>query len=585
MANRRGEGVVPPVVLAEAPLAMIDAALARKRALQDPVALAGPGRTPLVDFIRGGWKVVDPKPYLHNWHIAAKSEHLQAVSDGQISKLIIAEPPSYAKSLVTSVFWPAWQWGPNAHPETRFLCTSYGGAEAAPALRDAERARQLMTSPWFQQSWGMGFNLSASQNAKGFYKNDHHGQRLSAGMDGSISGGRADFIIIDDPTKTDAAGNGLYQMPSLAEILHASSVWESTLRTRALDDGSAVVLIMQRLHEDDLAGYFIKQDGWTILRLPALYEVEHKCRVFINGQLFFEDPRTVDGEPLHPARVLATNEAYARKASQPWIHAAQDQQRPAPLEGGMIKRFDRYDIYPPILDDIIMVVDCAFKDGEDNSWVVMQCWGRRDTTAYLLDQVRDHLDLPATLDALYAFCLRHPLAGAKYVEDKANGTGVVQMLRNRVPGLMSTSADDQGDLCLKKFCMGSKEAKLSAVAPYYMAGNVKIPSTAYLLASVGEDWTAEYVHELTTFPRSRFNDQVDASAMGVWKLLSSFEGHVNVSELLAAGVNTGQMVGKFEKAYGGIPPPSDAGFDLERAAWGRNTGATGGDWRRKAFGS
>lgn len=576
MAKTTKRGVVaPPTSLINAPSELVKAELRRRAELGDEKAKTAAPRVPLRMFIEGAWRYIDPKPFLPNWHVDAIADHLQAMSDGLINRLVINVPPGMAKSLITSVAWPAWEWGPNGHPEIRWLCTSYADSVVE---RDAQKCRQLMESTWYQLNWPTAFQLVSDQNKKDYFKNDKHGHRVSMTIGGGIGGHRADRIVIDDPTDPQEGLN----IPAMEKAVHS---WEHTLSVRALDDGSSVVLIMQRLGEADLSGYFLRQ-GVTHLRLPALYEAEHKCRVFINGDLFFEDPRRVEDEPLHEARKEATQMAMTLRSVNPYVFAGQQQQRPAPIGGGMIQHawFQHWDVYDPatatlvrvgaipeVLEDQIIVVDCAFKDGEDNSWVVMECWGRRESRAYLLDQLREHLDMPGTIAALRLFTAKHPRAFAKYVEDKANGPGVVQMLRSESPGLMTTSNDDQGAFCLKEFCKGSKEAKLAAIAPFFAARNVWVPPLA-------TPWMAEYISELTTFPASRFDDQVDATAMGVWKLLAQFAAHVQASTTVHYGENLGLTVPMFDKAYGSTPKASEmAGL----AFGGRGTGS---DLGRRAFG-
>lgn len=563
-------GTPPPTSLMQTPRAIAERELARRAALGDVAAGTLLEKTgahlPFRQFIPAAWPVVEGvRKYLPNWHIDAKAEHLQAVSDGQISKLVINEPPGLAKSLVASVMWNAWQWGPYGKPETRFLCLSYGGDDAAPANRDAERCRDLIGSRWYQQEWGPVFQLSLTQNAKDFYANNRKGYRVSGGMEGKPSGQRADVVLIDDPTKLDE--------DSLQMILRPSDVYERALMHRAVDEGAAFVLIMQRLHPDDLAGYFLKQDGWVHLNLPMFYEADRKCRVFLGERLFFEDPRTVEGTPLHPRMTVAVENARKQARNRPDIYEGQQQQRPIAKKGHVVTRIDRYDSWPDHWDEIIITVDCAFKAEEDNSFVVFQKWARRHAHAYLLDQVREHMELPETVESLAEFATRAPLATAKYVEAKANGIGVVQTLRNKVPGLMTT--DDDPDV-LKLFCAGSKEAKVQSVAPYFQAGNVLIPSADWLARHGLTDWTPEYVDELTKFPKSRYNDQADATAMAVWRLLHTFEAQVPASFILQVDEgNTGPIAGTFDTAYAHT---ESVGQDLARDAFARPSGI-GGMWR------
>jgi predicted phage terminase large subunit-like protein len=564
--GRRVPHVPPPQTAGDVQLAVIQQALKRKagQGAVDPVTFR--------EFIPGAWKVCEGRRrFKPNWHLDAIADVLEAVARGQLRKVVINEPPGMAKSLVTSVMFPAWVWGPRDRPETRFLCLSYGGDEASPANRDAERCRDLITSEWYQQLWGTVFHLSETQNAKAYFANDQRGYRISTGLDGSASGQRADIVLIDDPTKLDDEG------VELRAILHPAEVYERTLVHRAIDEDSAFVLIMQRLHPDDLSGYFLKQDGWEHLCLPAFYESERKSRVMVGTQLIAEDPRIEDGEPLHKGMPEAVAIAKRQARMRPDIYDGQQQQRPVAAGGQIVKRLLRYDAWPQVFDEVITTVDCAFKDGEANSFVVFQKWGRRFANAYLLAQVRKHMELPDTLIELQAFCAVEPYATAKYVESKANGVGVVQMLRNRIPGIIGTDDDEE---VMKPFCAGSKEAKLQAVAPYFLAGNVLIPSAEWLLQhGYVEDWTVEYVHELTHFPKSRFNDQVDATAMGVWRLLHTFEAHFEATELFDPKGNVGLISGVFDTAYAEAGPAHEGDAiegRLPGFAWGGGPSLLGG---------
>ena len=564
-----------PERASDSPLSAIDQELRRRaQAGADTVArqeLAAKPRIAFRNFLPGAWPHIDPKPFLPNWHLAAQCDLLQMVSDGKISKLIINEPPGLGKSKVTSVCWPAWEWA-SGHPEKRFLVISYGGGDEAPAVRDGQQMRQLILTPWYQSEFASSFSLQDDQNTKTFFRNDKLGYRLSVGLDGGIPGARADRILIDDPSKPE----DIYSQTALRKPI---DLWESTIRHRIVDEGSSVVLVMHRIHDDDLTGYFLKQDGWVHLRLPQFYEAKHKCQIYLHEKLVFQDPRETEGQPLHPLMTLAVRDAQNQLDTRPDIASGQQQQRPVPLEGTTIKAawLRRWDKLPDAWDDYIITVDCAFKAAEHNSFVVMQAWGLRFTTAYLLDQWREHLDLPSTSDALTQFCAKHPDARGKFVEAKANGVGVVQMLKNKIPGLMTT--DDDEDV-LKPFCAGSKEAKLAAVADYYRAGNILIPVDD-VIDRLGKRWVPDHVYELTTFPMASggHDDQVDAAAMAVWKLLHTIDLHVSVAVMMGEDPgNVGLVAGVFDSAYGtgGIG-------SLSRDAFGGGTGL--GATLRGAFGS
>lgn len=536
-----------PVPAQGTPRALIERELERRFKRGD--AAAASEKMSLSQFLKLAWPFVDANKFLPNFHLDAICEHYEAVSRGLIDRLVVNIPPGYAKSLITSIAWPAWEWGPFGNPKTRWLCISHMGTSEAPAVRDAQRMRALIQSTWYQSQWGPVFSLVPDQNEKTYFKNDKLGSRVSGGFS-VVSGLRGDRVAIDDPTKLEDA----LRLVALEDAING---YEHAVRSRVIDEGASIVLIMQRLHEMDLAGYLLKRDGWTHLRLPYAFEPHDRCRVFINHELFFEDPRTYEGEPLHPGMKGAVREAERLKKERPDLFVGQYQQRPVPVEGAQIKLawLQRYVMLPPVFDDALITVDCAFKDSEVNSWVVLQCWGRRHAMAYLIDQWRGHWDMPETCEQLLAFAAKHKYATAKWVEAKANGIGVVQTLKVKLPGVMST--DDDEDI-LKKFVMGSKEAKLAAVSPYFQAGQVFIPANDV-------EWVPEYVHELTSFPKTFHDDQVDATSMALYKLMYQVESHVAASEVVGEGADMGVLRGIWDNAFASSPATI---AETERNAFG-----------------
>lgn len=554
-----------PDLIGESPQTNVKEILRRRAKGGDPAAqshLSVHQRRPLGAFVSQAWPYVSPSTFLPNWHIEAMCRLLEMQTDGQIPRLVINMPPGYGKSVITSVCWPAWEWGPAERPKTRFLVVSYGGGDEAPAVRDAHQMRVLIGTPFYQKDFGLQFGLLDDQNAKDFYRNDKLGYRVSVGLDGGIPGQRADRILIDDPSKPE-------DIFSPAALRKPVDTWEHALRHRIVDEGSSVTLVMHRLHDDDLSGYFLKQDGWAHLRLPQFYEAARHSSVVLRGMTVFADPRTEEGQPLHRGLTLATADARQQMASRPDIAEGQQQQHPTSIAGltiqtAWVKHWDRL---PDAWDEMVIVVDCAFKDQKHNSFVVLECWGRRHGTAYLLDQLRGHYDLPKTIAALVEFAAAHPRATAKFVEAKANGIGVVQMLKDGMPGLMTTDDDPQ---VLKPFCAGSKEAKLSAVAPYFQAGNVLIPGV-HATNGRGEKWVPGWIQEVTTFPKAGgHDDQVDCTSMGVWRLLYTFKVVLPASEAVQKGLDVWTPMHGLEHAvYGSHGGPAGALAD----AYGTDNGS------------
>jgi predicted phage terminase large subunit-like protein len=244
-------------------------------------------------------------------------------------------------------------------------------------------------------------------------------------------------------------------------------VWEwyvSTFRTRLSKHGQQL-LIMTRWHEDDLAGRLLQlaksnahADQWRVITLPAILE-----------QPTEGDPRQV-GEALWPTWYPI--EALERlRALSAYQFAALFQQRPAPAEGGLIKRaWFKYYKAVPELDEILISADCAFKETKDSDFVSIQVWGRKGANRYLLYRVHHRIDFSATLTALRQVIAKYP-GCAVLIEDKANGPAVISALRNEVSGIIPVDPKS------------SKVARLVAVSPEIEAGNVYLPDASLAAAA------------------------------------------------------------------------------------------------------
>jgi hypothetical protein len=305
------------------------AALERKRAGKTPSEQAAEWSCSLPAFVQAAWLVVEPAtPFVPNWHINAICEHLEAASRGEIRRLVINIPPRHGKSLLVSVFWPAWWW--TWQPQIRFLTASYG---ASLAERDAIKTRDLLRSPWYQTYWPL--ELKADLNRANRYENTAGGSRIATSVGGEATGEGGDVIIIDDPHKVEEA---------LSQTARARvSDWhDGTLGFRLNDPKTGIeVVIMQRLHERDLTGHLLERDGWTHLCLPARYDPNHPFR-------WPDDPRQTDGELLWPAHIPEQELARIEETMGSYRAAGQLQQRPAALEGELLKRA-WWRFYDPVL--------------------------------------------------------------------------------------------------------------------------------------------------------------------------------------------------------------------------------------------
>ena len=286
----------------------------------------------LPEFIRQGWQHIDPSPYVHGWHIDAIAEHLEAVNEGEIRRLIINVPPRYMKSISVAVAWPAWTWQLEAStslsgPGVRFLYASYAQSLS---IRDNNRCRRLIQSPWYQGYWGSGFRITSDQNTKVRFDNDQGGYRLATSVDGALTGEGGDIIVVDD-------AHNVTEAESDAERNNVLAWWDVAMSTRLNDMRTGgFVVIMQRLHEVDLVGHILaREHGWDHLCLPAEYEPSHPFPV--SSSLEYVDPRTRKGELLWPER-FGPEEMEELKARLGPSASGQLQQRPSPEEGDFFKR-------------------------------------------------------------------------------------------------------------------------------------------------------------------------------------------------------------------------------------------------------
>ena len=221
----------------------------------------------LKEFTKNSWQAIEPgRQFYDNWHIDAISEHLQAVVEGKIKRLIINIPPRHMKSISVAVALPAWTW--TIQPEKRFLFASYAGSLS---IRDSVKCRRLIDSQWYKTYFGDMYNLTTDQNQKQRFENDKTGQRIATSVDGALTGEGGDIIVIDDPHNVREAESSAVRQGVL-------DWWDQAMQTRLNDPKTgAFIIIMQRVHENDLTGHILgnEYNAWDHLCLPARYEIGH----------------------------------------------------------------------------------------------------------------------------------------------------------------------------------------------------------------------------------------------------------------------------------------------------------------------
>lgn len=423
-----------------------------------------------------------------NWHIDAISEHLEAVTRGEIRNLLINIPPRYGKSTLICVMWPSWEWVTS--PNLRYLFASYSESLA---LRDNVRARWLIMSEWYQQNWGDVFRFAGDMNQQTKVANDKTGYRMAFGSGGSVTGEGGARLVIDDAHNmkdVDSPGQ------TAKIVAWHDNVWYNRTNNPAK---VARVYVMQRGRADDLSGHLLERGGIEHLCLPQEYE----GRTMVTS-LGWKDPRTEDGQLLWPARMSEEHTADLKRTLGSFAYAAQYQQRPAPAAGGVWKRdwlrFYRQSELPRFFDEVITSWDCTFKDTKNSDYVCGHKIGRVGADYYLIDQRWAKMEFPATLKAIEEFNDEHRwLINATLVEDKANGPAVISALRSKISGLIPITPE------------GGKEARAAAVAPLFEAGNIYLPMEEEL------PWVGEMIVEWVTFPAAPHDDRVDAFSQGlVW---------------------------------------------------------------------
>ena len=460
-------------------------------------------RRSLHQFAKEFWEVIEPSTeFVDGPHIEAICEHLEAVSRGEIRKLLINMPPRHMKSILVSVLWPAWEWA--TWPERRWLFASYAGSLA---IRDSVKCRRLILSPKYQDWFGHKFRLVDDQNAKVRFENDKTGVRLSTSVDAAATGEGGDRIVVDDPHNVREA---------MSDTIRQAAItwWRESMTTRGNDPKTvAKVIVMQRVHFEDLSAYVLSEGGWEHLCLPAEYESTRKVggvvvpTASIKTSIGWSDWRKVDGELLWSQRFGQPELAEQKRELGSIASAGQLQQSPTPASGGLLKRawWKRWSEsgepgtvrLPRRFDKLILSWDCTFKDTDGTDYVVGQVWGKFQADFFLLWQVRDRMDLPATCDAVIDLAAKYPLAMGKLVEDKANGPAVISTLKRRIPGLIPVNP------------MGGKIVRASAVSPLIEAGNVFIPVAG------SNNWVGDFVDECAAFPLGAHDDMVDSMSQAL----------------------------------------------------------------------
>lgn len=449
----------------------------------------------LAAFVKRAWHVLEPNARLvWNWHLDAICAHLEAVTAGRITRLLVNVPPGSSKSLLVSVLWPAWEWGPRDRRSLRYLSTSFNDG---PVKRDTRKTRDLILSEWYQARWP---KVRLTRVGETSFANDSTGSREGVPF-GSLTSQRGDRLLIDDPHSTETA-------ESDADRATTTRKFREGAMNRLNDhEKSAIVVIMQRLHEDDVAGVIMKMDmEFVHLMLPMEFEIDRRCSTPIG----FVDPRQEDGDLLDPVRFSRPVVDAIKRDMGSYAFAGQYQQRPTARAGGLFKRawFEGKIVKSaPATTRWVRHWDLAatkggrgartagVKIGEDMQgrfYVGHSATIREDGA-----NVRATIKTQAEIDGK---AVKISLPQDPGQAGKAQAHSLISMLAG-----WSVHAEPES---------GDKFTRAEPFAAQCEAGNVWLIEGA---------WVHDYVDELCAFPGASIKDQVDASS-GAFTRLAQTRG-------------------------------------------------------------
>jgi predicted phage terminase large subunit-like protein len=445
----------------------------------------------LAEFVREAWHVLEPNSvYIHGWHIDAICAHLEAITDGRINRLLINVPPGTMKSLIVSVFWPAWEWGPKVLPGMRYLTTSY---KEDFVKRDSRRMRDLVSSEWYRSLWP---EIELTRSGEISFANTKTGNREGVAFSG-LTAGRGDRVIIDDPHSTETA-------ESETERERTARIFRESVPTRLNDPvRSAIVVVMQRLHANDVSGQIISLKlGYEHLMLPMEFEPGRRCETSIG----FIDPRTYDGELLFPERFPRAVVDRDKVPMGSYAVAGQFQQRPTPREGGLFKRqwfADKIIRQAPVGTVWVRHWDLAATKKVTAARTAGVKLGRTPDGKYIVGHVEKTQDEGNAVRMLIKATAQTDGTSVEISLPQDPGQAGKVQKQDMIAMLAGYTARAEPET-------GDKVTRAEPFSAQCEAGNV------YLIEG---EWNSDYLDELCLFPGGSFKDQVDASSGAFGRLV------------------------------------------------------------------
>lgn len=417
-------------------------------------------------------------------YIEVMASKLEACRLGKIKRLIVNLPPRHLKSHCASIALPAWWFG--HHPSAQIICASYGQDLADKLARDC---RTIMQTPWYEKLFPT--RLSERQAVNDFGTTDQ-GFRMATSVEGVLTGRGGDLIVIDDPLKPDEAF-------SEQRRTKVNQWFDNTLLSRLNDKNTGcIIIVMQRLHQNDLVGHVLEHSDWEVLSFPAIAveNEKHQIESPLGRRVFSRR----EGDILQSERESRQTLDALRRTLGEYTFESQYQQNPTPVGGAMVKtewlRYYEADNPPKGFLRIVMSWDTANKATELNDYSACTVWGQLGKNFYLLEVVRLRLNYPDLKRKVLSLAERY--VGAKIlIEDKASGTQLIQELSHEIYGVQAYEPPTGMD----------KVMRLHSQTDLFENGFVWLPNRA--------SWLAEYIRELTSFPGSKYDDQVDSTAQAL----------------------------------------------------------------------
>lgn len=462
----------------------------------------------LLEFTRQSFEIIEPgQDFCNNWHLAVISEHLEAVSRGDIRNLVINIPPGCMKSILTSVCWPAWEWAND--PTLRIMGASYG---ADLAIRDAAKTREIVNSEWYQERWPeVKIKIGADQKTK--YELTAGGWRMATSVGGRATGEHPDRKIVDDP-------HNAKQAESDAEREQALIWFDRTLSTRGHSRGASTVVVMQRLHEKDVTGHILADlTGYDHLCIPMEFDGATR-----KTSLGYYDPRKKKGELLWPEMFNEDSVTELKQLLGSYGASGQLDQNPAPTTGGILKAKE-FQLWPadkglPQFEYILQSYDCAFTEKTTGDPTACTVWGvfshNSQRNAMLIDAWDEHLSYPDLRSRVIkdwsteygGTTVKDGLRTARradriLVEAKASGQSLLQDLRlAKVPAVGYNPG------------MADKVSRAHQASPTLEMGFLWVPESGKNRGQA-VSWAQGFLKQVAKFPVADHDDYVDTFTQAV----------------------------------------------------------------------